>query len=225
MDTTLDPTPLDRARPALVIHTALRRELRLAGPLVRRVAAGDVDRAGVVARHLGVVLGILHHHHENEDELAWPPLLARARPEELVLVRLMQDQHAELERHLGRVEAALPAWSSSADAARGDELASALDALHAALVEHLAAEERAALPLAERLLTDEEWDEIGRHGEKGAEGPDKLLVLGMLVHEGDPAVIAEMLAAAPRPVRALLPRLARRRYRRHATQVHGTPTP
>jgi hypothetical protein len=222
---TIDTTPLDRARPAIVIHTALRRELRLAGPLVRAVADGDTGRSARVADHLRVVLGVLHHHHENEDQLAFPPLRGRLDADREGLVALMEDQHAALVGSLDAAEAVLPRWAEGARAADGAALASALEALHTALVEHLDAEERFVLPLAERLLTEAEWEAIGEHGEKGAQGPDKLLVLGMLVHEGDPATIAAMLAAAPRPVRWLLPRIARRTYRRHARAIHGTPTP
>jgi hypothetical protein len=228
MDTTTTSTPhteLDRARPAIVIHTALRRELRLAGPLVRRVPVGDGRRAETVARHLDVVLGMLHHHHENEDELCFPPVEARAGADELLVLVRMHEQHADVVGLLDQVEASLARWRTDAAATERDALAGTLERLHVTLTEHLDLEERAVLPLAERLLTEEEWEAIGRHGEQGAQGRTKLLVLGILVHEGDPAVIAEMLAAAPRPVRALLPRLARRTYRRHATVVHGTPTP
>lgn len=216
---------LDRALPAIVIHTALRRELRLAGPLVRRVPDGDTRRAATVAEHLRVVLGILHHHHENEDLLAWPPLRTRTTGADAELIALMEAQHDDLTPLFERARSGLPRWVATADVADGESLATTLDALHGALLEHLDLEERAALPLAERLLTEEEWVAIGEHGEKGAEGRDKLLVLGMLVHEGDPAVIDAMLSAAPLPVRKLLPRLARRTYRRHALRVHGTATP
>ena len=47
----------------------------------------------------------------------------------------------------------------------------------------------------------------------------------MFQYEGDPAVLARMLADAPAPVRWLVPRLARRAFRRHALQIHGTATP
>ena len=223
--TVVDDTVLDRALPALVIHTALRRETRLAGPLVRAVAEGDERRATVVAAHLGVILRLLHHHHENEDLLVWPPLEARALGDEPALVATMKDQHAELERHLAQVEAILPRWSAGAGAGERDALADALDGLHVTLADHLALEEARALPMAERLLTDEEWVAIGEHGEKGAEGPEKLLVFGILAYEGDPVVLDQMLSAAPYPVRKLLPRLALRRYRRHARRVYGTPAP
>ncbi len=192
---------------------------------MRRVDDGDVRRAATVAEHLRVVLQMLAHHHENEDELAFPPLAERTSGEEAALIQVMEDQHEVLERGLEQIRVTLPTWRTSADATSRDALASALEDLHVALGDHLDLEERSVLPMAERLLTDAEWDAIGAHGEKGAEGRDKLVVFGMLVYQGDPAVVATMLASAPRPVRALLPRLAMRTYRRHATKVHGTPTP
>ena len=63
---------------------------------------------------------------------------------------------------------------------------------------------------------------VGRARGERSEGT---LFLGMVQHGADPAGFAAMLADAPLPVRWLLPRLARRRFRRYALQVHGTDTP
>ena len=51
------------------------------------------------------------------------------------------------------------------------------------------------------------------------------LVFGMLQYEGDPDVIAMMLAHAPAPARLLMPFLAPRAFARYAVRVHGTATP
>ena len=50
-------------------------------------------------------------------------------------------------------------------------------------------------------------------------------MLGMFAYEGDPVVFARMLGDAPRPVRAVLTRLGRRAFRKHARLIHGTATP
>jgi hypothetical protein len=47
----------------------------------------------------------------------------------------------------------------------------------------------------------------------------------MFQYEGDSAVIAQMLAEAPAPVRWIVPRLSRRAFRRRALAIHGTATP
>lgn len=100
-----------------------------------------------------------------------------------------------------------------------------MDALHAALDEHLTAEETRLLPLAARTLTQAEWDAMGEDGRTGTPRKELALSLGMYQYEGAPEAIASMLAEAPAPVRFLVPKLSRRAFRKHSKRVHGTPTP
>lgn len=220
-----DRMPLRHARPVLVVHTALRRELRLAGPLVRRVEVGDTARAGIVAAHLDLLLRGLHHHHQLEDDLVWPLLRARVGADLVSLVEVMEAQHDRIDRLVGDSCRVRASWSVTASAGTRLHLGDRLDELHDALVEHLDLEEREVLPLAERHVTEPEWRTIGARAEAGSAGRERALAFGMLQHEGDPEVLASMLADAPWPARVLVPRLARRAYRRHALAVHGTPTP
>jgi hypothetical protein len=218
---------LHHALPAVVVHTALRREFRLAGPLVGRVPDGDTARARLVGHHLDFLLRGLRHHHELEDDHIWPRLHARLPVASRQTLLVMQDQHKELDRTVRRVAQLLASWTTSPAAVAGFRapLADELDALHRLLVAHLDLEERSALPLAELHLTPAEWHEIGRHAESGNPKDERLLVFGMLQYDGDPAVLKRMLATAPVPVRHLIPPLARRAYRRHALAIHGTPNP
>lgn len=217
-------TPTD-TRVMGVVHSMYRREFRLAGEAVRGVAPGDTARAAVVAEHLQLIHGSLHHHHTAEDDLLWPKLLERV-PEELSpLVHLMEQQHATVEALLEEIADVLPRWRSTADVLDRDGLADLHDRLHLHLVEHMDAEEERLLPIASRTVTQEEWEEMGAAARSGTARSRSLLVLGMIAHDGDPEVVSLMLAGAPAPIRWLLPRLARRSYRRHARVVHGTPTP
>ena len=225
MDQTLHRDELPDTRPMIVVHNAFRREFGLAGGLVRRVGVGDRARAELVARHLELVLRGLHHHHELEDELLWPPLHERV-PEELEpIVQLMEAQHAGLARLLERLDLLLPKWVSGAATEDRDELAHVLDDLYAGLTEHLEAEERRLLPIAARHITRAEWEEIGRRAEAANRRRDRSLAFGMLQYEGDPEVLASMLRSAPLPARLLVPHLARRAFRRHSLAIHGTATP
>lgn len=224
-DTTATTPPLHRARPALVVHTALRRELRLAGPVVRRVASGDTDRAAVVEQHLELVLRILLDHHGHEDDFVWPPLHERAPEDVRALVELMERQHERIHDLMARIAELRPAWERDADAGTRDDLAAALDELHATVAEHLEVEEREVLWRAEQHLTAAEWDALAEKAGAAHTGKERTLVFGMFQHEGDPETVASMLADAPAPVRFLVPRLARRAYRRHAAVIHGTPAP
>lgn len=218
------PTVLD-TREMLVVHSLFRRELRLAGGLVRRVRPGDGRRATLVADHLAVVEDVLHHHHVAEDELLWPRLEQRV-PEELApVVQLMETQHEKVDSLLGQIGTLRPSWARTPDRSRTDELAELYDQLYIHTAEHLDAEESRVLPLVARCITADEWGELGEAGRNGIKRSDLALVFGMMMYEGDPEVVATMLAPAPLPVRVLVPRLGRRAYRRHALAVHGTTTP
>ncbi len=215
IDTSVMPT----------IHTFFRREIRLAGGVIRRVADGDVRRATVVAEHLDLVARALHEHHTAEDELLWPKLLERV-PEELApIVRLMESQHGQVDALLTEVGELRPRWAATADPADRDRLADLFDQLYVHLAEHLDAEEERLLPIAARAVTQAEWEEMGERARENGRRSEMALVLGMIQYEGDPAVVAKMLAEAPPPVRWIVPRLSRRAFRRHALVIHGTATP
>ncbi|HZO70165.1 MAG TPA: hemerythrin domain-containing protein [Kribbellaceae bacterium] len=63
----------------VIVHRAFRREFRLMPDLVADVADGNVRRAAVLAGHCRDIATGLQHHHETEDDLLWPVLLARRR--------------------------------------------------------------------------------------------------------------------------------------------------
>ena len=224
-DTTAAGRPLVDTSAMPTIHSYFRRELRLAGGLVRGIPDGDRRRAAVVVDHLDFLRRSLHHHHTIEDELLWPVLLQRVPDELAPIVHLMESQHERVDALLGTVDAALPRLREADDPALQEEVADTLDTLYVHLVEHLDAEEERLLPIAARTLTQAEWDALGEAGRSEGTRKEGVLALGMFQHDGDPADFAKMLAQAPAPVRWLLPRLARRAFRRHALRVHGTASP
>jgi hypothetical protein len=225
MSAVTTPQHLTDTREMLVVHSLFRREFGLAGGLVRRVAPGDTRRAAVVSGHLALVEEVLHHHHTSEDELLWPKLLGRVADELAPVVELMETQHEQVDHLLERIAQLRPAWAQSPTGERGEELAGLYDQLYAGLVEHLEAEEARVLPIVARCITPDEWLELGEAGRAGIPRKHMALVFGMLMYEGDPEVVRLMLAPAPLPVRLLVPRLGRRAFAKHATAVHGTPTP
>ncbi len=216
----VDPTPTD-TREMNVVHAAIRREFRLAPEVVRRVGDGDVARARTVAGHLGMLLDVLHHHHEGEDELLWP-LLRRRVPDPGPLDRA-EAQHAAIGAEVAAVSALLPVWR--AGPARRAALVDGLVRLHDLLVEHLEDEERELLPLVAAHVTPAEWHAVGEAARTATPARQRLVVFGLLAYEADPAVIASMLGDAPRPVRVGLGVLAPRAYARYARRIHGTSTP
>ncbi len=198
------------------LHSAFRREYATAAALVRAVPPGDAARARVVDRHLDFIERFLHHHHTLEDEMLWPKLLSRLPVEIAPIVELMESQHEVVDDCLQRVEVLREQWRPTADPMVGRQLADLYDRLHTALVEHLDAEETRVLPLVETSITEAEWAELAKAGQSAFRGREALLVFGMIQHDAGDDVIAQMLSAAPAPVRYLMPRLARRSYRKHS---------
>lgn len=218
--TTTTTTALD-TRDMVVVHDALRREYRLMPDLVRGVAPGDSLRTQVVADHVALVAGLLHHHHTGEDRLLWPVLLPRVADEAADTVQLMERQHVGIHQAQERADAALARWRADGDDAAREELADALTEVGARLTEHLAAEEAHLLPLAAHHLTADEWARLGEEGMAGVEKKQLPLVLGLLMYQADPEVIAGMLAHAPLPVRMVMPHVAPRTRNRYVRHVYG----
>ncbi|MCO6003463.1 hemerythrin domain-containing protein [Actinoallomurus purpureus] len=203
----IDPSaPADKPETAQmkVIHKALRREFRLLPDLVAGVAAGDTGRAGRIAGHASLILGMLHEHHESEDELLWPLLRARV-PLEESLLQAMEVQHQTVAALVGMIQPDLPAWSRTADLSTRDRLTGHLRQLHTALEEHLALEETAVLPLIHEHLTVPEWL-APQHAamKKGPSGlAAKLILAGAVLEDATPGEQAWFLSTMPPPARVL----------------------
>lgn len=223
---TTDSAPdLVDTRDMVTVHRFLRREFRLLPGLVARVPDGDRVRAEVVADHVDFLATFLHHHHTAEDNRVWPLLLERVPDELAPLVHLMEQQHHRVDELLHQIGAVVPAWRESAAAGERDLLVTLATDLHESLVEHMDAEEAHILPLAARALTLAEWEALGEEASSRADRTQMPLLLGMIQYEGDPEVVAAMLAKAPWVLRAIVPRLSRRAFRRYCLRVHGTATP
>jgi hemerythrin-like domain-containing protein len=203
----------------VLAHRVFRRQFRLLPALIRAVPPHDTTRAAVLATHLTDVVGGLHHHHTTEDELLWPPLLARVGLQ-ADLVRRMEAQHARLADLLGRVGAAVPGWRSAAGEAERDALAMLITETSAALDEHLDDEETEILPLVSRHITQAEWDRLNRRAREALpKSPKALFFLGLVLDQArDPQEAARMLRQLPPPARWLW-RLFGRRYHRRASAV------
>jgi hemerythrin-like domain-containing protein len=208
-----------------VAHTSFRRELRLSVPAVLAVPAGDVRRAGEIADHVDLWLGLVHHHHSIEDELLWERLVERVPRELSPLVALMESQHETVAGLLGGSPSLLGAWRETASPADRTVLADHLAALVAALTEHLEAEETRVLPLMARHLRQEEWDEFTERGMESIPTGMMLTGFGMMLYEGDPEALRLEIGKLPALLRPVLPLLARRAFRRYARRIHGTRRP
>lgn len=217
--------PLVDIRDMILVHTAMLREFRLAPAAVGRTCAADRKRAALVADHLRFIGDMLHHHHQGEDELLWPKLRSRVQPNSLAVIDEVEAQHEVIDASLSQVKTLIASWAEDPTVANRDSLAHALKRLHSVLADHLDLEERALLPPAAMVLTIEEWEAVGASGSASLPKSAMPLVIGMFAYEGDPAVLADMLKAAPLPIRTLIPMIAPRVYARRARRIHGSSRP
>ncbi|MFI5995561.1 hemerythrin domain-containing protein [Streptomyces sp. NPDC051362] len=174
-------------------HDAFRRDLERLG---KAAADGTADTAGVRAGWANFTRQ-LHIHHTAEDSDLWPRVERRVegRPRDVALLAEMAAEHAELDPRLTAVERALRDRSA--------ELPCLVHALATTLDDHLAHEERSALPLIQEVLNPEDWAAFtGRirrtQGLRGA-----AVFVPWIVDGVAPADRATFLGALPPPVRAL----------------------
>ena len=115
----------------------------------------------------------------------------------------------------------IDAWAPGADAADATRLAEALDEVDRTLREHLADEERDALPVLDAVLSDAEWDEISAHAQREKPPLPLFLLLGLMmdaVPEGERA--AWMARELPAPMRLAYRLFGRRQYERALRRLH-----
>ncbi|RMI33441.1 hemerythrin domain-containing protein [Nocardia stercoris] len=203
-----------------VVHRGLRRESRLLIELVAAVAPGDTARARVIADHYRIYRLGLKHHHEGEDELLWPPLLARVDLGTEVILR-MEAQHEHVHATLTRLDAAVPAWEANAGADERDTLVAALIDHRAVLTEHLDDEEATLLPLAAEHITEAEWASLGEHLVANTPKLTLLTLFGVVLEDATPAERAQLLSGLPAPVRGIWHLVGRPRYARHTRRVRA----
>jgi hemerythrin-like domain-containing protein len=206
----------------VVIHRMFRREFRVLPQLLRGVANGDTARAGTVGDHLATLTDMLHHHHSGEDDLLWPPLLARVGGLDNDLVQRMESQHEVVASLLERVGELLPGWRRTADVASRDELATILGKVSTALDEHLDDEEKEILPLVSVYITQAEWTALGERGKaslpKGGKG---FVALGAILHDATPEERTRFMGLLPAPVRVLYKVIGAGIYRRAQARLHA----
>ncbi|MCW2563627.1 MAG: hemerythrin cation binding domain protein, partial [Mycobacterium sp.] len=204
----------------VIVHRMFRRECALLPRLVSTVASGDVVRAETVAAYAREVLDMLHHHHEGEDELLWPKLSARARFDDDQLVR-MDRQHDVIAALLDHAGAALAEWGHAPNAHTTARLAAILEETSSRLDEHLGEEEAVILPVVERVISEGEWQEVGRRGFASIPKKRRLVVLGYLLENASPHEQAGFLAAIPSPARLAYRVIGRRQHRRESSDLRG----
>ncbi|WP_422771085.1 hemerythrin domain-containing protein [Plantactinospora sp. WMMC1484] len=204
----------------LLVHRIFRRESGLLPRLVRAVPDGDVARAEEIARHYLWYAEILRLHHDIEDELIWPLLLARLDLEaELVLE--MEEQHRRIDETLVRIAALLPPWRHTAATVFGERLAEGLDEHRALLLAHLDGEEHLVLDLIADYLTVPEWDAAADRARTGMARRSATIALGALLEEATAGQRRWLFDELPVAARLAWRTVGHCRYARHVSRLRA----
>ncbi|HEY5881274.1 MAG TPA: hemerythrin domain-containing protein [Nakamurella sp.] len=201
------------------VHNAYRQQFGALPGLVRGVADGDGERAGIVVEFFTELTRSLHHHHQAEDELMWPLLLEKA-PMDSALILRMEEQHERIAELYRYAERSAATFAERPDPDRREQLGSLLDELIAALGEHLHDEEVYVLPLVERVMTVPEWEALGERGRAAIPKDRQLVFLGFLLRANTPEHGRDFLAKMPRPARVAWSVLGRRAFRKEYRRIY-----
>lgn len=207
-------------RDMAIIHRTFRNAFSESAQLVRANPVPSTERVEFLAEHVDFAIGMLHAHHEGEDEILYPLLAARV-PEQLDEVNRIEAQHQEVTGAIDAVAAACKAWRAAPSAESAETLASLLVELNDILQPHLDDEEQTIVPLAAAHLTQKEWDGLGDHGMAAIAKKMLPVAFGLITDPLDESDRAYMKAHLPPPVRLLFPVLIGRPWRKYADTLRN----
>jgi len=205
-------------RDMAIVHRLFRQAYAEAARLVRAGPAPSPGRVTFLADHIDFALAALHHHHEGEDALLYPKLIARV-PEQAPMTEQVEHEHLLIKTALDAASAACAAWRQRPSAQTGEALAATLDHLNAVAQPHLDDEEQKVVPLAAVTFTQQEWDEMGKHGVAWIPRNKRGVAFGMMLEPLDAADRTYMLRHVPAPVRLLYPVLIGRPWKKYAATL------
>jgi hemerythrin-like domain-containing protein len=209
--------PID-VRDMAIVHRLFRQAYDEAARLVRAAPTPSAGRVTFLADHIDLVLGGLHSHHQDEDELLYPKLIERA-PEQAPMTEQVEHEHQVIATALDAASAACTAWRQRPSAETGEALAAALDHLNTVVQPHLDDEEQKVVPLAAVTLTQQEWDAMGKRGMNSIPRNKRAIAAGMMLEPLDAADRAYMMKHVPAPLRMLFPLLIERPWKKYASTL------
>ncbi len=200
-----------------VMHHALRRDFVRFTAAVEHTPAAEHEVWSALERRWVAMAEVLHHHHSAEDDELWPRLHRHAEAAgdavDLTLLADMEAEHACLDPALEKVREAFAAMARHPCTDHRNALEIRLGAAPEGLLTHLAHEEKHALPMLQRTLSEEE--NAAFENEVGKRYPLRSVpfILPWAADGLPPEAHERLLETAP-PGYGLLLRLFRRRYER-----------
>lgn len=219
--TAAHPGPVDMTM-MYVMHHAFRRDLAAFAEAAGRTPATDRRAWAAMARRWEVFASALHHHHSGEDAGLWPALMERADEAGREVLDAMEAEHAEIDPILEACAAGFRRMAEGADEDARRALAVRLVDAKERLGEHMRHEETEAIPLIQQLLTNEEWEAIGKeHFDKGVSFRQVLRLVPWAAHELPDDVLQMLFERPGGAVHKLVLRLTRRSFERLERAAFG----
>ena len=165
-----------------IVHRTFREGYAEAARLVRGAPAPapSPERVTFLADHIDFVVGMLHTHHQGEDEMLYPKLIERV-PDQASMTEEVEHEHELIKKALDAASAACVMWREQPTTDTSAGLAAALDELNSVARTHLDDEEQKIVPLAAVTLTQQEWDAVGEHAVAQIPRDRKAMAFGMLL--------------------------------------------
>jgi iron-sulfur cluster repair protein YtfE (RIC family) len=155
------PGPLDMTG-MYGMHYAFRRDLADFVGAVRRTPVGEHAVWAALQDRWARFFEVLHHHHSAEDRLIWPVTREHAvslgRDEAVAVLDSMEADHELIDPALQACTDAFAAMVAHPCADHRNALDIEVTEVRELLVNHLAREEREAIPLIQAHTTPQEWD-------------------------------------------------------------------
>ena len=197
-----------------LMHHAFRRDLAAFARAVPRTPPEDRRAWRALLRRWDVFAEVLHHHHHGEDTWLWPALLEKADPAEQETLRAMEAEHEDIDPLLTACASGLRRHAEGhATVDDRAALAVRLCATRESLGRHLAHEERDAMLILQRHISQAEWEAIEAHFSEDVDPRLLLAVVPWALHEVPTDVRRDLMRRA-RPAQRVVWRLTHRRFER-----------
>jgi len=202
-----------------VMHHAFRRDLAMLTEAARATPADDRIAWRLMQQRWGVFHEALHGHHSGEDAGLWPLLLERATPEDRETLVAMETEHAEFEPLLEACDHGFARLAGHADDDARAALAVRLAATRECLARHLEHEETGAIPILQRVCTQEDWDRLDEEHFKEDLTLGKVVRVVPWAASGLPREVLDQVFAKTEPGFRVVWLLTRRRFARRQARA------